>query len=178
MFTTLLDQPERVVTWPLREAPMGDLAGLQFCGNRPVPRGRLIKYGPGVFLLAGTWRSVAVLDTYAHLPMPADVESQPKVLPFTAWHTDAACRGANTDLFFGDDSHETRPTLRRSVLGTARRICRGCPVRQECLDWALTNNEDYGIWAGTSGRQRKRMQDQIRAGEATQAEVMRSWLGT
>jgi WhiB family redox-sensing transcriptional regulator len=43
---------------------------------------------------------------------------------------------------------------------TARRaeaICNGCPVRRQCLDFAITNNELAGVWGGFSRKARKRI---------------------
>ena len=36
-------------------------------------------------------------------------------------------------------------------------ICRGCPVSAECLEWALETRVRYGIWGGTTERERRRM---------------------
>ncbi len=64
------------------------------------------------------------------------------------WVAYGACRGADPDLFFpgNDDDH-----------GEALRICRGCPVQEECLDYALSARERYGIWGGTTARERRRL---------------------
>lgn len=45
------------------------------------------------------------------------------------------------------------------VSGTvvAKRVCAGCPVRSECLEWALERNEYFGVWGGTSERERNRL---------------------
>ncbi len=44
-------------------------------------------------------------------------------------------------------------------LGVARAkaVCAGCPVRAECLEFALANDERWGVWGGTSERQRRAM---------------------
>jgi WhiB family redox-sensing transcriptional regulator len=39
----------------------------------------------------------------------------------------------------------------------ARRICEGCPVESRCLDYALRNRIDHGVWGGCSERQRRRI---------------------
>lgn len=60
------------------------------------------------------------------------------------WMAAADCRGA-TDLFYlGDDN--PAPALE---------VCRSCPVRQPCLDFALATNEEHGIWGGMTARARK-----------------------
>lgn len=52
---------------------------------------------------------------------------------------EAACRGKSTDLFFSQDSKEMRQ---------AKRICRGCPERERCLEMAIANAESAGVWGG------------------------------
>jgi WhiB family redox-sensing transcriptional regulator len=62
------------------------------------------------------------------------------------WEADAACRGMEPSLFFpinDDDSVE------------ALNVCRACPVREECLAWALETRERFGVWGGTTERQRR-----------------------
>jgi WhiB family transcriptional regulator, redox-sensing transcriptional regulator len=66
-----------------------------------------------------------------------------------AWHSAAACRGRPPELWFGGRGEvDYRP---------ARAICARCPVRGPCLEWALTENETIGLWAGTTPRQRRRL---------------------
>ncbi len=57
----------------------------------------------------------------------------------------AACKGMNPDLFFPE--HGVRPTQ-------ARKTCETCPVRQQCLDYALADAQLIGMWGGTTSRQR------------------------
>lgn len=67
-----------------------------------------------------------------------------------AWKADAACIGMDPDLFFpAQDAPE--------AWVTARVICAGCPVRLPCLEYALRNREKFGIWAGTTYRERLRI---------------------
>jgi len=42
----------------------------------------------------------------------------------------------------------------------AKRICSGCEVRAECLEYALANDERFGIWGGLSERERRRVRRQ------------------
>lgn len=39
----------------------------------------------------------------------------------------------------------------------ARRVCADCVVKEECLDYALSNRIDHGVWGGASERERRRM---------------------
>jgi WhiB family redox-sensing transcriptional regulator len=60
-----------------------------------------------------------------------------------AWHLRAACLGVDPELFYperGGNSVEPK------------KVCRGCPVREPCLEFAVTNNERYGIWGGVAAR--------------------------
>jgi WhiB family redox-sensing transcriptional regulator len=62
------------------------------------------------------------------------------------WRELAACRGAELNLFFPG---------RGESAGPARRVCAGCPVRQPCLDYAITNRISHGIWGGLTERERR-----------------------
>ena len=64
------------------------------------------------------------------------------------WQHEGACVGVDPDLFYPN---------RGAPTGVAQRVCAGCAVRVECLEYALTNNEHYGIWGGMSERQRQRI---------------------
>ncbi|MDQ5816234.1 MAG: WhiB family transcriptional regulator [Actinomycetota bacterium] len=61
-----------------------------------------------------------------------------------------ACVGApDPDLWFPERGQSAEP---------ARRICARCPVRPECLHWALEKDE-LGVWGGLSPRERKRLRE-------------------
>ena len=62
------------------------------------------------------------------------------------WRELAACRGADLEVFFPG---------RGESAGPARRVCEGCPVRQPCLDYAITNRITHGIWGGLTERERR-----------------------
>jgi WhiB family redox-sensing transcriptional regulator len=65
---------------------------------------------------------------------------------WAGWRYRAACRGADLDLFFPGRGESAEP---------ARQICAGCPVRQPCLDYALSRGIVHGIWGGLSERDRR-----------------------
>jgi WhiB family transcriptional regulator, redox-sensing transcriptional regulator len=65
-----------------------------------------------------------------------------------AWQDGANCSGANADLFFPERGASTR---------TAKAICRECQVRLECLEFAITTGEKFGIWGGMSERERRKV---------------------
>jgi hypothetical protein len=74
---------------------------------------------------------------------------------------DAACKGADTDLFFGPDAEFV--TARRQREAKAKAICAGCPVRAGCLEYALDTREAYGIWGGLTEDERRALLRQRRA---------------
>lgn len=67
------------------------------------------------------------------------------------WTEHAACRGLNPELFFPERGASTRE---------AKEVCRGCVVREQCLEFALQNGEKFGIWGGLSERERRRIRRQ------------------
>ena len=64
------------------------------------------------------------------------------------WAAYAACRDVDPDVFFPASEEDSTQGLR---------ICRGCPVKAECLDWALETRVRYGIWGGATERDRRRL---------------------
>lgn len=67
------------------------------------------------------------------------------------WRTHAACAGHDPGLFFPD------PDDRRMQAKTAeaKAVCHRCPVREQCLAWALDHRIEHGVWGGHSARQLK-----------------------
>ncbi|MCW8220052.1 WhiB family transcriptional regulator [Streptomyces halstedii] len=74
------------------------------------------------------------------------------------WRTHAACRDEDPDLFFPIGT--TGPALVQTE--EAKTVCRGCPVRQQCLDWALENNQDAGVWGGLGETERRTLKRRSR----------------
>jgi len=62
------------------------------------------------------------------------------------WRELAACRGTDLEVFFPG---------RGETAGPARQVCAACPVRQPCLDYAITNRIVHGIWGGLTERERR-----------------------
>jgi len=65
-----------------------------------------------------------------------------------AWQEDALCAQTDPEAFFPEKGGSTRD---------AKRICAQCTVRAECLEYALKNDERFGIWGGLSERERRRL---------------------
>ena len=70
----------------------------------------------------------------------------------TDWRAASACLTADPDLFFP----VAVGTAASRQVAQALRICAGCPVRQQCLDFAMRTREPVGIWGGTTPEQRIR----------------------
>ena len=64
------------------------------------------------------------------------------------WQDRALCAQTAPEAFFPEKGGSTRE---------AKRICLGCEVRGECLEYALANDERFGIWGGLSERERRRL---------------------
>ena len=85
------------------------------------------------------------------------------------WAPSAACRQANPDALF----------VRGAEQNKAKQLCKGCPVRTECLAEALDNQIEWGVWGGMTERERRALLkrnpnakwravlEQARAGAAT-----------
>ncbi|MGD9704361.1 MAG: WhiB family transcriptional regulator [Acidimicrobiia bacterium] len=69
------------------------------------------------------------------------------------WRQDAICRDTDPDLFFpvGTTGHAL------VQIDRAREVCDQCPVKVDCLEFALETNQDSGIWGGTSEEERRKI---------------------
>ena len=106
-------------------------------------------------LRAGSTPASSVLQHRAQPDQPPEERS---------WHDQANCLGVDPDLFFPERGASTRE---------AKEVCRGCVVREACLEYALTNGEKFGIWGGMSERERRRVR-RARALSARQAASLSS----
>jgi len=72
------------------------------------------------------------------------------------WRAFGACREEDPELFFPISSKG--PAAQQ--IAAAKAVCARCQVRGECLQFALDNRQDYGVWGGTSEEERKEMRSQ------------------
>lgn len=70
------------------------------------------------------------------------------------WQLKAACRGPQAIVFF-PPAHFERKDEKIERERRAKAICAGCPVRAECLDYAMRIREQHGIWGGLNEVERK-----------------------
>jgi hypothetical protein len=82
----------------------------------------------------------------------------------TFW-PDGACLDLPAEWFHPERGESTRD---------AKAVCATCPVHVECLTWALANHERFGIWGGTSERERRRIRCRLAAGQAV-PELTPEW---
>jgi WhiB family redox-sensing transcriptional regulator len=68
-----------------------------------------------------------------------------------AWQGDALCAQTDPEAFFPEKGGSTRE---------AKKICTTCEVKAQCLEYALQNDERFGIWGGLSERERRKLRKQ------------------
>jgi len=88
-----------------------------------------------------------------------DIDPAPRDPDALAFMNQGACNGTDPALFFPGRGESTTD---------AKAICARCPVRQECLDYALDHTERFGIWGGLSERERRRIRRQRHQAAARQ----------
>lgn len=76
------------------------------------------------------------------MPVEAGTESEP------SWQERSLCAQTDPEAFFPEKGGSTRE---------AKKVCVGCDVRVECLEYALAKDERFGIWGGLSERERRKL---------------------
>ncbi|HLF41559.1 MAG TPA: WhiB family transcriptional regulator [Acidimicrobiia bacterium] len=71
------------------------------------------------------------------------------------WRTMGNCRGSDPAIFYPPSEEDTDAA-------EAKMICVTCPVRQPCLEFALSTREKHGVWGGLTERERRRLLRQRR----------------
>lgn len=65
-----------------------------------------------------------------------------------SWQDAGLCAQADPALFYPEQGESA---------AAARRVCRACPVREQCLAYALETGQEWGVWGGTTERERQRV---------------------
>ncbi|MCX3058594.1 WhiB family transcriptional regulator [Streptomyces beihaiensis] len=65
-----------------------------------------------------------------------------------SWKEQALCAQTGADFFFPEPGSSVRD---------AKRICLMCDIRTDCLEYALTHDERFGVWGGLSEKERGRL---------------------
>lgn len=64
------------------------------------------------------------------------------------WQRNASCVGIDSSIFYPPTDEES---------GRAKAVCAECPVRQDCLEFAITVREKEGVWGGATAVERQRL---------------------
>lgn len=88
-------------------------------------------------------------------PQASRRNSPPRLAERLDWHLQALCPQVDYTMFF---------PAKGSSAEDAKNTCARCPVRAPCLQYALDNDERYGVWGGVSERGRRRIKAARRAG--------------
>jgi WhiB family transcriptional regulator, redox-sensing transcriptional regulator len=72
------------------------------------------------------------------------------------WQQHGLCRAEDSTVFFPPTHFEHKPE-REAREAKAKEICMRCPVRVQCLDWALETREPFGVWGGYSESERRQI---------------------
>ncbi len=81
------------------------------------------------------------------------------------WRAQAACQGAGPDLFFPPDAGEAAAHATWSP-APAQAVCATCPVRTDCLDWAVATRQPDGVWGGLDPSEVRRLWRRSRSSHA------------
>lgn len=77
------------------------------------------------------------------------------------WQDKAACSAIDVAVFYYDTWTE-----RLDELNQIRRVCAECPVRAQCLEYALDTDDKYGVWGGLTPRERRQVKRERRESAA------------
>lgn len=96
---------------------------------------------------------MAIISTIASEPALSsgygvDRDADAAFPPELEWQERALCAQTDPEAFFPEKGGSTRE---------AKRVCLACEVRADCLEYALANDERFGIWGGLSERERRRV---------------------
>ena len=78
------------------------------------------------------------------------------------WMAIAVCRDHRPEVFFPSDG---------AGVERAQRICATCPVGEQCLEYAIDNHIEHGVWGGASERARRRIARARRVSEVAQSVI-------
>jgi len=70
------------------------------------------------------------------------------------WMAEGACLTLDLDMFFPPGTDATGGVKYREGVAKAKAICAVCPVQRQCLEFAMANEEEFGIWGGTTAGER------------------------
>ena len=83
------------------------------------------------------------------------------------WRQKASCRAVDPDLFFPIGT--TGVAL--DQIEQAKAVCRSCEAQAPCLEFALSTNQESGVWGGTSEEERRKLRKQWTAAQRRNATL-------
>ncbi|MET9646186.1 WhiB family transcriptional regulator [Streptomyces syringium] len=86
------------------------------------------------------------------------------------WRHNAVCREEDPDLFF-PVGNTSAAVLQAEE---AKAVCRRCPVREQCLQWALESGQDAGVWGGLSEDERRSLKRRVARARAQARNAARA----
>lgn len=89
------------------------------------------------------WTASTVTDALAEFLVGVDLGAE-------EWQERALCAQTDPEAFYPEQGQSA---------GDAKRVCSLCPVRTECLKYAVEHDEGYGIWGGLSEKERREFRD-------------------
>lgn len=119
------------------------------------------KSAPGIGLVKTRFGSIRGLNEaikYGIIPEAQYVKKEPYIAPEVeesdddnelGWQIDALCAQVDPEAFFPEKGGSLR---------MAKKICEMCDVKEQCLNYALENNERFGVWGGLSERERRKLE--------------------
>ena len=94
------------------------------------------------------------------------IKANREILNDLGWGDKAECSGMDVDIFYPDGGQ-------RSKIRAAQEICGRCIVKNECLNYALKNDERFGIWGGVLiNEELKRRSRETRRTERKKADLL------
>ena len=99
------------------------------------------------------------MQSRCHIRTDEAPAPEPEEDALTDWRETARCKEMDPDLFFPVGT--TGPALLQ--IEAAKAVCRQCNVNQECLQYALDSNQEYGIWGGLTEEERRYMRRELTA---------------
>ncbi len=90
-----------------------------------------------------------------------------KSLRDVEWMEDKNCSGVNPNIFYPSAEKDT------VLIEHAKKICRECIVINDCLEYAMVNRQEYGIWGGKTENERHKLGRRIRSGQISVESITR-----
>lgn len=107
---------------------------------------------------------------YDHENLSEDI--QPRMSDGNDWRLQSACLESDPDIFFPEDADNEADRVQREM--AARKTCASCDVRMMCLDFALRNGDESGIFAGLDAEERRLLIAEKQGEKSTGVREVRS----